>query len=102
MKKDSYTKIVATIGPASSDYKTIKALFNAGVDVFRMNFSHGSHEDHAERLAIIRKVEEEVGPPNWHSCRPAGAKAAHWYLCQWRGEPETRPGYCTASREGDR
>lgn len=63
MKKGSYTKIVATIGPSSSDYKTIKALFKAGVDVFRLNFSHGSHEDHAERHAIIRKIEEEEGRP---------------------------------------
>ena len=58
MKKGSYTKIVATIGPSSSDYKTIKALFKAGVDVFRLNFSHGTHEDHAERHAIIRQIEE--------------------------------------------
>ncbi len=63
MKIDSYTKIVATIGPSSSDYKTIKALFKAGVDVFRLNFSHGTHADHAERHAIIRQVEEEVGRP---------------------------------------
>ena len=63
MKRDSYTKIVATIGPSSSDYKTIKALFRAGVDVFRLNFSHGTHEDHAERHAIIRQIEEEEGRP---------------------------------------
>ena len=63
MKQDSYTKIVATIGPSSSDYKTIKALFRAGVDVFRLNFSHGTHEDHAARHAIIRQVEEEMGRP---------------------------------------
>ncbi|MGB7287869.1 MAG: pyruvate kinase [Salaquimonas sp.] len=63
MKTGSYTKIVATIGPSSSDYKTIKALFKAGVDVFRLNFSHGTHEDHAERHAIIRKIEEEIGRP---------------------------------------
>lgn len=63
MKLDSYTKIVATIGPSSSDYKTIKALFKAGVDVFRLNFSHGTHQDHAERHAIIRQVEEEMGRP---------------------------------------
>ena len=63
MKTDSYTKIVATIGPASSDYKTIKALFKAGVDVFRLNFSHGTHEDHAERHAIIRQIEQEEGRP---------------------------------------
>lgn len=63
MKIDSYTKIVATIGPSSSDYKTIKALFKAGVDVFRLNFSHGTHEDHATRHATIRQVEAETGRP---------------------------------------
>jgi pyruvate kinase len=63
MKRESYCKIVATIGPASSDYKTIKQLFKAGVDVFRLNFSHGSHEEHAERHAMIRKIEEETGRP---------------------------------------
>ena len=63
MKRDNYTKIVATIGPSSSDYKTIKALFKAGVDVFRLNFSHGTHEDHAERYAIIRRIEDEEGRP---------------------------------------
>lgn len=63
MKKNCYAKIVATIGPSSSNYKTIKALFSAGADVFRLNFSHGSHEEHAERLQIIRRVEEEMGRP---------------------------------------
>ena len=63
MKKDSYCKIVATIGPASSDLKTIRALFKAGVDVFRMNFSHGSHDDHSTRHAMIRQVEAETGRP---------------------------------------
>ncbi|GFE94599.1 MULTISPECIES: pyruvate kinase [Acetobacter] len=57
------TKIVATLGPASSDYETIRDLAVAGADVFRFNFSHGTHEDHAARHAIVRRVEAELGEP---------------------------------------
>src|SRR3954470_25033803 len=52
-------KIVATLGPASSSPEMIRALFDAGVDVFRLNFSHGRQEDHRERVDIIRAVEKE-------------------------------------------
>jgi len=57
------TKIIATLGPASSDEAMIEALFRAGADVFRLNFSHGSHEDHAARLVAIRTVEKRLGRP---------------------------------------
>lgn len=63
MRRRRSVKIVATLGPASSDHKTIKALSETGVDVFRLNMSHGSHEDVAARHAIIRQVEEETGRP---------------------------------------
>lgn len=53
------TKIVATIGPASSDYDTILRLARAGVNVFRLNFSHGSHEDKLEIINHIRRINEE-------------------------------------------
>ncbi len=56
-------KIVATLGPASSDHATIKALYEAGADVFRLNMSHGSQDEQAARHAIIRAVEREVGRP---------------------------------------
>ncbi|GAB4387691.1 MAG: pyruvate kinase [Albidovulum sp.] len=56
-------KIVATLGPSSSDYETIRALFEAGADVFRLNMSHGSHEEQAARHAIIRQVEKDTGSP---------------------------------------
>ncbi|HNG49202.1 MAG TPA: pyruvate kinase, partial [Plasticicumulans sp.] len=56
-------KIVATLGPASSAPDTIRALFDAGADVFRLNFSHGSHEDHRARLERIRAIERETGRP---------------------------------------
>jgi pyruvate kinase len=56
-------KIVATLGPASCSPETIRALFEAGVDVFRLNFSHGTHEDHRRRFEIIREVERETQRP---------------------------------------
>ena len=57
------TKIVATLGPASSDKHVIRALFDAGADVFRLNFSHGTHADHQARMGIIREIEQDVGRP---------------------------------------
>ncbi|MEM8956563.1 MAG: pyruvate kinase [Pseudomonadota bacterium] len=56
-------KIVATLGPASSDADTIRALFEAGADVFRLNMSHGSQEDIAARHGIIRALEDEMERP---------------------------------------
>ena len=53
-------KIVATLGPASSDYETIRALHEAGADVFRLNMSHGTQDEIAERHKIIRQVEEDL------------------------------------------
>ena len=57
------TKIVATLGPATSDPTTIKRLFEAGADVFRLNFSHGTHDDHRRRYDAVRAVEQELGSP---------------------------------------
>lgn len=57
------TKIVATLGPASSDPAMIRQLFEAGVDVFRLNFSHGTHADHKLRYDAIRQIEADVGRP---------------------------------------
>jgi pyruvate kinase len=51
------------LGPASSDYATIRALFEAGADVFRLNMSHGTHDDIRARHTIIRKVEADLGRP---------------------------------------
>ncbi len=63
MKRNRQAKIVATLGPSSDDETTIKALFEAGADVFRLNFSHGTHDQHAARVARIRSVEKQVGRP---------------------------------------
>jgi pyruvate kinase len=56
-------KIVATVGPASSSPEMLRKLFLAGVDTFRLNFSHGSHADHAQTYAHIRALEEEFDTP---------------------------------------
>ena len=58
-----FTKILSTLGPASAKPATIRALVEAGADVFRLNFSHGSHEQHREVHAMIRAVEAELGRP---------------------------------------
>ena len=63
MRRLRNVKIVATLGPASDDYEMIRALFEAGADVFRLNMSHGSHDEIAVRHAIIRKIEQDVGRP---------------------------------------
>lgn len=63
MRRNRNVKIVATLGPASSDKEMIKALFEAGADVFRLNMSHGTHEDVAARHRIIREVEHETERP---------------------------------------
>jgi pyruvate kinase len=57
------TKIVATIGPASSSRSMIKQLIETGMAVARLNFSHGSYEDHANTIATIRQLSEEMGKP---------------------------------------
>ena len=56
-------KIVATLGPASSDSNTIENLIKAGVNVFRFNFSHGSKEDHSARFDKVRAASEKLGQP---------------------------------------
>jgi pyruvate kinase len=63
MRRHRNVKIVATLGPASSDYDTIRALHEAGADVFRLNMSHGIHDEIAEKHRIIRQVEDELQSP---------------------------------------
>ena len=63
MRRLRNVKIVATLGPASSDYAMIRALFEAGADVFRLNMSHGTHDDIRARYIHIRKVEADLGRP---------------------------------------
>ena len=63
MRRERNVKIVATLGPSSSTKQMIRALYEAGADVFRLNMSHGSHEEIAERHRIIREIEAESGLP---------------------------------------
>jgi hypothetical protein len=57
------TKIVGTLGPASNTREGIQALVEAGLDVARINFSHGTHEQHARTIATVREVSEALGRP---------------------------------------
>jgi len=56
-------KIVATLGPASSDAEILKRMIQAGVDVVRMNFSHGKVDDHIKRVKLVRSLAVEVNRP---------------------------------------
>lgn len=57
------TKIVATLGPASDDKETIRRLVGAGMDVARLNFSHGSHEEQKQKIDRVKEIEAECGKP---------------------------------------
>ena len=63
MIRERRARIVATIGPASRSAETILALARTGVDVFRLNFSHGAHADHAAAFELIRAAEAEISRP---------------------------------------
>ena len=63
MRRNRNAKIIATLGPSSSTEDSISALFEAGADVFRLNFSHGTQEDHKRRFDIIRGLEKKFGRP---------------------------------------
>jgi pyruvate kinase len=63
MRRQRATKILATLGPSSSTPEQMRALFEAGADVFRLNFSHGTAKDHTERVKLLRALEQETGRP---------------------------------------
>jgi pyruvate kinase len=63
MRRNRKAKIVATLGPASSSSETLRALFDAGADLFRLNFSHGTHESHKAFYDTIRAIESDTGRP---------------------------------------
>ncbi|HSV29418.1 MAG TPA: pyruvate kinase [Candidatus Omnitrophota bacterium] len=63
MRRTRNAKIIATLGPATTTPQAIEGLFIAGADVFRLNFSHGSHADHQARYDTIREIEKKVRRP---------------------------------------
>ena len=63
LRRRRRTKIIATLGPSSSTPEILARLFQTGADVFRLNFSHGSHDDHAARIAMIRDLEKKFERP---------------------------------------
>ena len=63
MLRDRNTKIIATLGPASSTPSAIDSLFTAGADIFRLNFSHGSHDEQKKKVFHIRQYEKRIGRP---------------------------------------
>ncbi len=63
LHRNRRTKIIATTGPASSTPEMLAHLFQGGADLFRLNFSHGSHADHAARILMIRELEKNFGRP---------------------------------------
>ena len=63
LRRTRNAKMVATLGPASSDPEMVRRLFLAGVDVFRLNFSHGTADDHRARAAMLRDLERDTGRP---------------------------------------
>lgn len=63
LRRHRRTKIIATLGPASATPDMLAQLFEAGADVFRLNFSHGTHEDHLGRIEMIRALERKFDRP---------------------------------------
>ncbi|MDP4669327.1 MAG: pyruvate kinase [Burkholderiaceae bacterium] len=63
MRRQRNARVIATLGPASSTVEIIEALYLAGADVFRFNFSHGTHADHQARYEMVRAVEAKFGRP---------------------------------------
>jgi len=74
MRRNRNAKIVATLGPASSTPELIRDLFVAGVDMFRLNFSHGTHVEHKERFDTVRRIGRELGRPIGILCDLQGPK----------------------------
>ncbi len=63
MIRERSVKIIATLGPKTEDIDSIERLYKSGVDVFRLNFSHGSHEEQAQRVKNIREIEKKFNRP---------------------------------------
>ena len=71
------TKVIATIGPACDSPETIKAMIRAGMNVARLNFSHGTHEEHRKRLGVIRQASDELRRERRDHARHQGRRDPH-------------------------
>src|SRR5262245_41826188 len=60
---DRKARIICTLGPSSSSAEVLEAMMRAGMDVARLNFSHGTHHEHRARVDLIRKISKKVGKP---------------------------------------
>jgi pyruvate kinase len=69
------TKIVATLGPASNNYTVLTKMVRAGLDVVRLNFSHGTHEQHAESIELVRRINKSTAGAS-ASCRTSKGSAS--------------------------
>ena len=91
MKRNRKAKILATLGPASSDIKIIEDLFVAGCDVFRLNFSHGDLETHRKNYDNIRSLEEKH---NHASCILADLQGPKLRVGTFKNTKENLSGFC--------
>jgi pyruvate kinase len=72
------TKLLTTIGPATSSYEKLKGLYLAGANAFRLNFSHGSHEDHQKIIDYTQQINEELNANISLVADLQGPKLANW------------------------
>ena len=85
------TKIVATVGPASSSEEMLKELIMSGANVFRLNFSHGDHADKRAIIQRIRSVSEQLAKPIAILGDLQGPKNPRCPVKRWRHAPDSRP-----------
>ena len=91
MKRNRKAKILATLGPSSSSAKTIKAMFVAGCDVFRLNFSHDTIENHRNNLKTIRELEKKY---NHTTCIMADLQGPKLRIGQFKNNEEKFKTWC--------
>ena len=78
------TKIIATVGPACADVGALRELVLAGVDVFRLNFAHGTHDWLDGGLKSIREIEQELDRPRFPVASCCARKGPRWSSCEAR------------------
>ena len=80
MRRQRRAKIVATVGPASSSAEMLEKLFVAGVDVFRLNFSHGTHEAQKARLRSYPHAGKQIRPTHLDYAGSTGPEVKAWHV----------------------